>query len=86
MPSDGAPGVDYGSLSFDDKMRIYYSMRPYLTFPLPSSSFAAALLLHSLAPPSFVIRRRARIRHTRCMPESLFLPEACSAHYACCDR
>ena len=75
MASDGAPGVDYGSLSFDDKMRIYYSMRPYLTFPLPSS-FVAALLLHSLVPPHSFIRR-ARIRHTR-MPESLFLPKACS--------
>jgi hypothetical protein len=55
MASDGAPGVDYGSLSFDDKMRIYYSMRPYLTFPL-SSSFAAALLVEqcSCTPPRLI--------------------------------
>lgn len=29
MASDGPPaGVDYANFSFDDKMRIYYSMRP----------------------------------------------------------
>ena len=43
--ADGAPaaGVDYANFSFDDKMRIYYSMRPCALLSYPRACFCVPL-------------------------------------------